>query len=255
MVLSDISIRRPVFATVINLVVLLIGIIAYDRLAVRLIPNVDTPVVTVSTNYPGASAQVIESQVTQPIEDALSGVEGIEFMSSVSREQSSQVTLRFRLDRDADAAASDVRLVLLCRHEAFGGPGEIAPVEQQLVRPFTALGIAVTPGSAADVEHWADASYLRQTYGGSEGQALLMLCEVTTTSRPVLERALIAVLSSGVARLVDANSGELLTTVSYSPDAAGDSPAVGSAEKMGSLLDRSLSNLATKLAGLVLEEL
>src|SRR5690606_16012645 len=109
MVLSDISIRRPVFATVINLVVLLLGIIAYDRLAVRLIPNVDTPVVTVSTSYPGANARVIESQVTQPIEDALSGVEGIDFISSVSREQSSQVTVRFRLDRDADAAASDVR--------------------------------------------------------------------------------------------------------------------------------------------------
>src|SRR5688500_18173277 len=109
MVLSDISIRRPVFAIVINLVVLLVGIISFQRLAVRLIPNVDVPVVTVSTNYPGASAQVIESQVTQPIEDALSGVEGIEFMSSVSREQSSQVTLRFRLDRDPDGAASDVR--------------------------------------------------------------------------------------------------------------------------------------------------
>ncbi len=109
MVLSDISIRRPVFATVINLVVLLIGIIAYDRLAVRLIPNVDTPVVTVNTSYPGASAQVIESQITQPIEDALSGVEGIEYISSVSREQSSQVTIRFRLDRDPDGAASDVR--------------------------------------------------------------------------------------------------------------------------------------------------
>ena len=109
MVLSDISIRRPVFATVINLVVLLVGIISYQRLAVRLIPNVDTPVVTVNTSYPGASAQVIESQITQPIEDALSGVEGIDFMSSVSREQSSQVTIRFRLDRDPDGAASDVR--------------------------------------------------------------------------------------------------------------------------------------------------
>ncbi|MBW3550293.1 MAG: efflux RND transporter permease subunit [Proteobacteria bacterium] len=109
MVLSDISIRRPVFATVINLVVLLVGIIAYDRLAVRQIPNVDTPVITVNTAYPGASAQVIESQVTQPIEDSLSGVEGIEFMQSVSREQSSQVTVRFRLDRDPDGAASDVR--------------------------------------------------------------------------------------------------------------------------------------------------
>src|SRR5687768_17608274 len=109
MVLSDLSIRRPVFATVVNLVVLLVGIIAYDRLAVRLIPNVDTPVVTVNTGYPGASAQVIESQITQPIEDALSGVEGIEYIASVSREQSSQVSIRFRLDRDPDAAASDVR--------------------------------------------------------------------------------------------------------------------------------------------------
>ena len=109
MVLSDLSIRRPVFAWVINLVVLLVGIIAYDRLAVRLIPNVDVPVVTVNTNYPGANARVIESQVTQPIEDALSGVEGIDFIQSTSREQSSQVTVRFRLDRDADAAASDVR--------------------------------------------------------------------------------------------------------------------------------------------------
>jgi multidrug efflux pump len=109
MVLSDISIRRPVFATVINLVVLLIGAIAYSRLPVRQIPNVDTPVVNVSTNYPGANAQVVESQVTQPIEEALSGVEGIEYMQSVSREQSSQVTIRFKLDRDPDGAASDVR--------------------------------------------------------------------------------------------------------------------------------------------------
>jgi multidrug efflux pump len=109
MVLSDLSIRRPVFAWVINLVVLLVGVIAYTRLPVRLIPNVDVPVVTVNTAYPGASAQVIESQVTQPIEEALSGVEGVEFMESVSREQSSQVTIRFRLHRDPDGAAGDVR--------------------------------------------------------------------------------------------------------------------------------------------------
>jgi multidrug efflux pump len=109
MVLSDLSIRRPVFAWVINIVVLLLGIVAYDRLAVRLIPNVDVPVVTVNTTYPGANARVIESQITQPIEDALSGIEGIDFIQSVSREQSSQVTVRFRLDRDPEAAASDVR--------------------------------------------------------------------------------------------------------------------------------------------------
>jgi multidrug efflux pump len=109
MVLSDISIRRPVLAIVLNLVIVLIGIISYQRLAVRQLPNVDVPVVTVATSYPGANAQVIESQITKPIEDALSGIEGIDFIQSVSRAESSQVTVRFKLDRDADAAASDVR--------------------------------------------------------------------------------------------------------------------------------------------------
>lgn len=109
MTLSDISIRRPVFATVLNLVILLIGIISYERLSVRLIPNVDVPIVTVQTIYPGANAQVVESQITKPIEDALSGIEGVDYISSVNRAESSQVTVRFLLDRDADAAASDVR--------------------------------------------------------------------------------------------------------------------------------------------------
>lgn len=109
MQLPELSIRRPVLATVMSLIILLIGLISYDRLAVRLIPNVDEPIVTVATYYPGANAQVIESQVTKPIEDALSGIEGIDFIRSVSRAESSQVTVRFKLDRDPDAAASDVR--------------------------------------------------------------------------------------------------------------------------------------------------
>ena len=85
MVLSDLSIRRPVLAIVVNLVILLIGVICYDRLAVRQLPNVDVPVVTVATGYPGANAQVIESQITKPIEDTLSGIEGIDYIQSVSR--------------------------------------------------------------------------------------------------------------------------------------------------------------------------
>ncbi len=92
-----------------SVIILLIGLICYDRLSVRLIPNVDEPIVTVATTYPGANAQVIESQITKPIEDALSGIEGIDYISSVSRAESSQVTVRFKLDRDPDAAAGDVR--------------------------------------------------------------------------------------------------------------------------------------------------
>ena len=109
MQISEISIKRPVLATVMNLVIVLIGFIAYERLSVRMIPDVDVPIVTVATSYPGANAQVIETQITQPIEDALSGIEGIDFISSISRAESSQVSVRFLLDRDADGAASDVR--------------------------------------------------------------------------------------------------------------------------------------------------
>lgn len=109
MKLSETSIHRPVLATVMNLIILLLGVISYERLAVRLIPNVDVPIVTVATRYPGANAQVIESQITKPIEDALSGIEGIDYINSVSRAESSQVSVNFQLDRDPDAAASDVR--------------------------------------------------------------------------------------------------------------------------------------------------
>ena len=109
MQLPAISIRRPVLATVMSLIIVLIGLICYERLAVRLIPNVDEPIVTVETSYPGANARVIESQITKPIEDALSGIEGVDFINSISRAESSQVSVRFTLARDPDAAASDVR--------------------------------------------------------------------------------------------------------------------------------------------------
>jgi multidrug efflux pump len=107
--LPELSIRRPVFATVINLVIVLLGLIAYDRLAVREYPDIDVPVVSVETRYPGASAKVIESQVTIPLEEELAGIEGIDFVSSISRAEKSEITIRFKLDRDEDDAASDVR--------------------------------------------------------------------------------------------------------------------------------------------------
>ncbi|NQD35689.1 efflux RND transporter permease subunit [Permianibacter sp. IMCC34836] len=109
MVLSDLSIKRPVLATVLNLVLVLLGVIAYERLSVREYPNIDEPVVTVSTSYPGANAEIIETQVTKPLEDSLSGIEGIDFITSVNRAESSQISVRFKLGRDVDAATSDVR--------------------------------------------------------------------------------------------------------------------------------------------------
>ncbi|APF36418.1 multidrug transporter AcrB [Chelatococcus daeguensis] len=107
--LPEICIRRPVFATVLSLVLILVGIVSYDRLAVREYPNVDEPVVSVTTSYPGASATIIESQVTQVLEGSIAGIAGIDVLESTSRAESSRITVRFRSDVDVDVAASDVR--------------------------------------------------------------------------------------------------------------------------------------------------
>ena len=109
MQLPEICIRRPVFATVMSLMIVLIGAISFTRLTVREYPKIDTPVVSVRTVYKGASPQVIESQVTVPIEDSISGIEGVRTVKSVSREEVSQITVEFLPERNVDAAANDVR--------------------------------------------------------------------------------------------------------------------------------------------------
>lgn len=107
--LFEICIRKPVFATVLSLIVLLIGLISYDRLQVREYPRIDEPVVSVQTTYKGASAEVIESQITKVLEDSLSGIDGVEVMTSQSRSERSQINVRFGISRDPDSAAADVR--------------------------------------------------------------------------------------------------------------------------------------------------
>jgi multidrug efflux pump len=109
MQLPEISIRRPVFATVLSLLIVLVGVVSFTRLNVREYPKIDNPVVTVETKYTGASSAVVESQVTKVLEDSLSGIEGVDVITSISRQEQSQITINFVLSRDADSAAADVR--------------------------------------------------------------------------------------------------------------------------------------------------
>ena len=109
MQLPEISIQRPVFATVLSLLILLVGWVSFMRLNVREYPKIDNPVVTVETKYLGASSTVIESQVTKVLEDSLSGIEGVDVITSISRQEQSQITVNFVLSRDPDSAAADVR--------------------------------------------------------------------------------------------------------------------------------------------------
>ncbi|MDP1975372.1 MAG: efflux RND transporter permease subunit, partial [Alphaproteobacteria bacterium] len=107
--LPELCIKRPVFATVINLFLLILGIVAFFRLTVREYPNIDPPVVSVQTNYRGASAELIESEVTQVLEESLAGIEGIDVISSQSRQEVGQITINFNLEVNPQTAAADVR--------------------------------------------------------------------------------------------------------------------------------------------------
>jgi multidrug efflux pump len=107
--LSEISVRRPVFATVMSLMLMLLGAVSYQQLQVREYPRIDEPVVNVSTRLVGASSEVIESQVSKPLEDSIAGIDGVDIITSISRSEQSQITVRFKLEKNPDDAAADVR--------------------------------------------------------------------------------------------------------------------------------------------------
>ena len=107
--ISETSIRRPVLACVMSLLLVLIGLVSFNQLSLREYPRIDEPLVNVSTRLLGASSEVIESQVTKPLEDSIAGIDGVDIMTSVSRTESSQITVRFKLSKDPDTAAAEVR--------------------------------------------------------------------------------------------------------------------------------------------------
>ena len=132
MKLSDLSIKRPVFAAVISLLLVVLGVMSFLRLTLRELPNIDPPIVSVSVDYTGASAAVVESRITQVLEDALAGIEGIETIQSSSRNGRSDVTIEFNLSRDIEAAANDVRdrvSRVMDRMPDEADPPEISKVE------------------------------------------------------------------------------------------------------------------------------
>ena len=109
MLLSDTSIKRPVFASVLALILIVFGLVSFTRLSLREYPDIDPPVVSISTNYAGASASVIETRITQVIEDRIACIEGVRFINSRSQDGRSNISIEFRIDRDIESASNDVR--------------------------------------------------------------------------------------------------------------------------------------------------
>lgn len=109
MFLSDISVKRPVFASVLALLLIIFGTVAFDRLPLREYPDIDAPIVTIDTDYPGASANIVETRITQIIEDQIAGVEGIRTVDASSTDGRSRISIEFDINQDIDAAANDIR--------------------------------------------------------------------------------------------------------------------------------------------------
>ncbi len=125
MLISDVSVKRPVFAMVISLMLVILGLMSYTRLSVREYPNIDPPVVSIEVQYRGASAEVVETRITQVIEDAVAGIEGISKLTSSSEDEESDVRIEFNLSRDIDSAANDVR-------DRVGRVTDQLPIEAEL---------------------------------------------------------------------------------------------------------------------------
>ncbi|MFN4278381.1 MAG: efflux RND transporter permease subunit [Ferrovibrio sp.] len=158
MVLSDVSIKRPVFATVLSLVLIIFGLFALRTMSVREYPDIDPPVVSVNTIYRGASAEIIESKITQVIEDAVAGIEGIRAITSTSREESSSVSIEFNLSRNVDAAANDVRdkvSRVLARLPDEADPPTIAKTEAD-ARPIIYIALFSDRLSLLELTDYAD---------------------------------------------------------------------------------------------------
>lgn len=172
MLISDISVKRPVFASVISLLLIAFGLVAFDKLSLREYPDIDPPVVTVEVNYPGAPANVVETRVTEIIEDRISGIEGIEFIESSSTDGESSVTIEFSINRDIDAAANDVRDRIAGVQDNL--PEEAEPPEVQKVDSSNDVviwqNLASTELSVPEITDYAE-RYLIDQYSTLDGVA------------------------------------------------------------------------------------
>ncbi|WP_311948506.1 efflux RND transporter permease subunit [Halomonas piscis] len=150
--LSDVSVERPVLATVIAALIVAFGVLSLDRLALQEYPSIDPPVVSVDTRYPGASASIVETRITQPLEDRISGVEGIETITSSSSDGRSSISVEFSLEREIDSAANDIRDKI---SRALGNlPEEADPPEVQKAdaNSDTVLWLSLTGDSYTTAE-------------------------------------------------------------------------------------------------------
>ncbi|MEO1040403.1 MAG: efflux RND transporter permease subunit [Pseudomonadota bacterium] len=172
MTLSDVAVRRPVLAFVASALVIVFGILGFQNLPLRELPDVDLPIVSVSASYPGANAEVVENRVTQLIEDRLSGIEGIDTIRSSSRDNRSSITVTFQLGRDIEAAANDVRDAVARVQDALPDDVERVEVSKQDgdARPFMWYNLLSDRLTSEELTDYAD-RYVLDAFSALDGVA------------------------------------------------------------------------------------
>ncbi len=176
MIISDISVKRPVFATVLSLMLLAFGILSFRDLPLREYPDLSPPIVSVSTTYRGASAQIMETKVTQIIEDQISGIEGVASIRSSSSDGTSRISVEFKIDRDIDLAANDVRdkvARITDRLPEEADPPQIAKADSD-ARPIQWFSLKSPSMNSMELTDYAD-RYVKDQFAVIDGVANIFL--------------------------------------------------------------------------------
>ena len=206
LILSDISIKRPVFAAVISLILVIFGLASMKDLAIREYPDIDAPIVSIITLYKGAPATIIESQVTQIIEESVSGIEGVKQITSKSREERSEVTIEFVVSRNIDDAASDVRDKVSANigNLPLDTETPIVMKTEADASPFIWIGMRSKEWNAIQLSDYAD-RYLVDIFSVVPGVAKVMIGgERKPAMRIWLDRRSMAALGITVSDVEDA---------------------------------------------------
>ncbi len=152
MIISDVSVKRPVFTTVVSILLVAFGAISFTRLPLQELPSLDVPIVSINTIYIGASAEVIETRITQVIEAQIGGIEGIDRIASTSRNESSSISIVFKLDRDLDAATGDVRDAVSRLGGRLPQDADTPTVSKMDSDAFAIMWLAMASGSLNQME-------------------------------------------------------------------------------------------------------
>ena len=258
MLISDVSVRRPVFAAVISLILVIVGGMSVGSMPIREFPAIERPIVSISTDYRGAASDIVERRVTQVLEDQLAGIAGITKISSVSYDERSRITLEFSRDRDIDGAANDVRDRVSSVLGILPDESEPPQISKQDAGADTSMWISVSSDtrSVMEVSDFAD-RYIVDALSAVDGVARIRNSGMRRPAMRIwIDTKRLAARELTVADVEEAlrrENGEVQTAVgvvgNLGPQEPGFAPVVQRELYPGRIEDRRSTQFDLRVAG------